>query len=252
MIKRIFAIVSIVIILIVIGYFSYKTYILNKYNVTNLGNSYQEIIKSLNKKESVTINNQQLSEEEYTIFKNIKFKKMVEGYTKEEIDSTNPFMQYKNEIEKKLISIGTMESFVSLFTKDGITIFGTIDADEEIPKNVENSKKRKDYLEKRNITNDIQLLAFLKTDYEKKASIFDSINDIKAKYELHYLASVTIPRIKSITEITGDYTGYILNVNNKVQEVDLIKNNKKYVITFSNFTKEEIYDFIKFVIIENN
>ena len=64
MTKKVVIIVSIVIILIVAGYIGYKTYILNKYNVADLGNTYQEIIESFNNEETVTINNQQLSEEE--------------------------------------------------------------------------------------------------------------------------------------------------------------------------------------------
>ena len=55
MIKKVVAIISIVIILIVAGYIGYKTYILNKYNVASLGNTYQEIIESFNNKETVTI-----------------------------------------------------------------------------------------------------------------------------------------------------------------------------------------------------
>ena len=252
MIKKVVIIVGIVIILIVAGYIGYKTYILNKYNVANLGNTYQEIIESFNNKETVTINNQQLSEEEYTNFQNIKFKNIVEGYTKEEIDSTYPIMQYKNEIEKKLISISTMENFVSLFTKDGITILGTMDSDEELPKNIESAEKRKAYLEKNNITNDLELLDFLGRDYAKKVSLFDNINDIKGRYDLHYLTTIAMPKIKSITEITGDYTGYILNVNDTVQEVTLLINDKKYTITFSNFTEDEIYDFISSIIIDDS
>lgn len=149
MIKKVVIIVSIVIILIVAGYIGYKTYILNKYNVANLGNTYQEIIESFNNEETVTINNQQLSEEEYTNFQNIKFKNIVEGYTKEEIDSTYPIMQYKNEAEKKWISISTMETFVSMFTNDQITIYGSMDSDEELPKDIESAEKRKAYLEKK-------------------------------------------------------------------------------------------------------
>lgn len=61
-----------------------------------------------------------------------------------------------------------------------------------------------------------------------------------------------MPKIKSITEITGDYTGYILNVNDTVQEVTLLINDKKYTITFSNFTEYEIYDFISSIIIEDS
>lgn len=251
MVKKVIVIVGIILVLIVGGYLGYKSYVLKKYDLSNLGNSYPKILEKINNKNKVTINNQKLSEEEYTNFQNIKFKNIVEGYTKEEIDSAYPIMQYKNEIEKKLISISTMENFVSLFTKDGITILGTMDSNEEIPKDIENSEKRKNYLEKNNITNDIKLLEFLEKDYEKKASVFDSVNDIEGKYELHYLASLTIPEIKSITEITGDYTGYILNVNDKVQEVTLLINDKKYIITFSNFTEEEIYDFVSSVIIED-
>ena len=251
MVKKVVAIVSIVVIVIVASYIGSKIYILNKYNVADLGNTYQEIIERLNNKETVTINNQELTEEEYTNYQNIKFKNIVEGYTKEEIDSAYPTMQYKNEAEKKLISISVMEPFVSTFTKEEITIFGTMDSNEEIPKDIENPEKRKAYLEKNNITNDIKLLEFLGKDYGKKSSLFDSINDIKGKYELHYLASIIIPEIKSITEIAGDYTGYTLNVNDKVQEVDLLINNKKYIITFSNFTEGEIYDFVSSIIIEN-
>ena len=61
-----------------------------------------------------------------------------------------------------------------------------------------------------------------------------------------------MPKIKSITEITGDYTGYILNVNDTVQEVTLLINDKKYTITFSNFTEDEIYDFISSIIIDDS
>lgn len=250
MVKKVIVIVSVILVLVIGGYLGYKLYILNKHDLSNLGDSYPKILEKINNKNKVTINNQKLSEEEYTNFQNIKFKNVVEGYIKEEIDSTYPIMQYKNEEEKKLISISTMENFVSSFTKSGITILGTMDSNEEIPKDIENPEKRKSYLEKNNITNDLKLLEFLEKDYKKKVSLLDSINDIKGKYELHYLVSLAIPKVKSITEVTGDYTGYILNINDKVQEADLLINDKKYIVTFNNFTDEEIYDFISSIEIE--
>lgn len=249
MVKKIILTITTILVVLVGGYIGYKSYNINKYDVSNLGNTYQEILEKINNKKKITITHQE-PEEEYINFQNISFKNIIEGYTKE-VDSSNTMVKYKNEQEKKQFSISIFETYLSTLISEDIEIFGNENENKKIVENIEDVTARKRYLEENEITNDIELLEFLGKDYKQNLSLFDSINDAKGRYELHFLASIAIPEIKNMTEIVGDYTGYILNVNDKVQEVNLLVDNKRYIIIFNNFTEEEIHNFISSIKIEN-
>ena len=66
------------------------------------------------------------------------------------------------------------------------------------------------------------------------------------------MASVFMPDVESITEIKGDYKGYILNLGN-AKEVSIIDGKKKYIFTFFNkdyFTDQYIKELLETIIID--
>ena len=53
MVKKVIVIVGIILVLIVGGYLGYKSYVLKKYDLSNLGNSYPKILEKINNKNKV-------------------------------------------------------------------------------------------------------------------------------------------------------------------------------------------------------
>ena len=75
---------------------------------------------------------------------------------------------------------------------------------------------------------------------------------MKERYALQGIVLTTIPIINGISLIDGDYTGYILNAN-KLREVVILKNNKRYIYTFYNldyFTDDVIKELLNTIEIQ--
>ena len=114
------------------------------------------------------------------------------------------------------------------------------------------SKERIDFLKKEKITNDIELFKFLNKEEKRKNNVFTPIKDIKGRYSVMLMASVFMPDVQSMTEIKGDYIGYTYNMK-RAKEVDILKNNKRYIITFYDrdyFTDEYVEELLKTIVIE--
>lgn len=61
-----------------------------------------------------------------------------------------------------------------------------------------------------------------------------------------------ISNLNSVTLINGSYDGYMFNFNNNIKEVNIIKNDKRYVFTFVNIeylTDAYIKDLLETVVI---
>ena len=113
-----------------------------------------------------------------------------------------------------------------------------------------------EFLEKNNITNDIELYKFLEKTLNKKHSIFDSVDDMKTLYALHLQNYIGNMNNDGITLIDGDYEGYIINHNMSgvnIIECNVLKDSKRYVLTFNNttyYTDDKIQDLLNTLVIE--
>ena len=103
------------------------------------------------------------------------------------------------------------------------------------------NKEKKDFnsfLSKNNIKNDIDLYRFLYKYKDATSTIFSSFNQIKSNYYVQYIVSSMGNTVKSITQITGEYSGYILHGKNN----NLVVLNLKDKTYYLNFFNEEYFN----------
>lgn len=109
---------------------------------------------------------------------------------------------------------------------------------------------RKSFFKEYNIKNDLDLLRYIKDNYYFKSNIFTSINNLEKNYMLNKYVDIFVPNFDFLGEITGDYTGYILDVGVTNREVHLLHNGKFYSFAFYDsevITDEFLINFISHV-----
>ena len=65
------------------------------------------------------------------------------------------------------------------------------------------------------------------TNYFIKNNIFMSKREIMENYSFNLFTSIAIPKVDKYTVITGDYLGYIWNIN-KTTQVTIIRDDRMY------------------------
>ncbi len=239
--------ISLIIVLLLLGiYFGYKGYNLYIYNMSNFTDQkYDQFIKGLQVKNTITVNSIKLNEEEYLTFNDIKIKNDFKEFKKvDNPNNSNDFVRYSlyDENEKSVAHIwmGKTETYTNIF-KSNLDIF--VD-DKQFETTI---KERVKLLEDNNITNDIELFKYITENKLSNNNIFTSIKDMKNNYAIQYLTLVALPTTDNITLINGDYIGYILNMKNGIKEINILTNNKRYVFTIIGkdyFTNEKINELL--------
>lgn len=237
-------------LLIVLGYLVYKIFNLYYYNIDTIKEEqYVNFLNNLEKKNTITINTN-LKVDNYLTYKNIKIRNDFEEFKK--IDESNHMLEYvkyvlydENENAKAGLVFGVSDTYVNMFKED-VSVYGN-----DIKKI--NDSGLKEFFKENNITNDIELFEYLKNNKDVKNNIFTSVKQMKNNYTIHLLASIAFPSLENYTLIEGDYTGYIFN-SNKVKEVSILKNNKRYIFTFINvdyhFNDTYINELLNTIIID--
>ena len=113
-----------------------------------------------------------------------------------------------------------------------------------------NSEEMQEFYQKHNIKNDLDILKYLSENKTPKRTLLTSINEIKCEYLLREYMALNLPNASNIIEITGDNIGYILIGKNNTTEVVILKDDKRYILSFTNqnyFTE----DYIKNTLINN-
>ena len=90
-----------------------------------------------------------------------------------------------------------------------------------------------DFLEKNDIKNDLDLYNFLYKYGDATSTLFSSFDKIKSNYYVQYIVSIMGNNVKGITEITGEYLGYVLH-GEKNNLVVLSLGDKIYYLNFYN------------------
>ena len=217
-------------ILLIIGYVVFKTFNIYFYNVNSvMYDSYSKFSKGLVIKDTVSIKTQKLDKEKYLSFNNIKIRNDFKKYTKlkqtEEDYNLIKYVLYDdNGKVKASFWMGETKTYLDMF-KSNSKEYGLNDIRfKTINKNY--------FLEENNISDDLDLVKYIIKHKNSKKNIFTSVHDIKKDYMIKYFAASNLPSLESITEVTGDYRGFIFNSSNDLKEVSILKNNKRYFFIF--------------------
>ena len=253
--KKNIIIISILLVVLVISYFIYKGVSLYIYTTT-IGENYDEVTKGLKIKDTLTIKNQIIPEEEYLIFNNIKiknvFEKFKENDNRNDIDDYIEYLLYDDD--NKLIAsfgLGKLDfTWIGQFSGEGKQLY-------ETDFKYFNEVDRANILNKNNIKNDIDLIKYLAENKDNRYNIFSSMKKMKENYAIKYFSYNILPILESYTLIEGDYIGYGINytsTSSKIREFSILHSNEKYLFTFmwkdDYFNDEKIKDLLATIVID--
>ena len=244
--KIIICIVTIFMLVLMGAYLAYKVYNMNYYSLNNLKN-YETYSKSLYIKDTINVKrNESLEYVELLSFNDINIRNDFKDFTKlEEPHSTDKYVKYvlydeNNEVISS-IWIADGYSYVDMYSEE-VIVFNSEDTRYE-------QLAFKEFFKEKGIIDDIDLINYLVKTINKPNTIFNSIEEMKSNYMLHYLFSMKF-EFDGITLIEGDLKGYMIEYKlaDKVAvEVDIFKDDKMYGITFFNrdyFTDEYIEELL--------
>ncbi len=237
---------------LIIGlYIGYKGFYLYYYDFGRQKENYKEIIENITFKDTVTIRNKSLKDDEYLSFSNVKVKnEFPESQKLKQQENEKDYAKYAIEDEngnKKAffwIDIASY-TYTDILTRDSI-LYG------ENTSKVRTSGIKK-YLKQRNITNDIELFKYLEKHKNDKNHLFTRVSEMRNRYSLKTMISIALPSIKNMTLVDGDYEGYILNSTSDLKIVTILKDGKRYSFTFVGleyFTDQNIQEILNTIIIE--
>lgn len=235
--KRAWVTIIILIVLFAVGYkvCAYLAY------VKNLQFENKGIVLS----DNYTIKTNEIDENDYLVFDNIKMKNVFDEFTKYE-DETNTLKYIQRFDDNKLnkaIYIGADSQFVDILLNNKLEVFS-------MNFTIEDPKYIKKVFDKNNIKNDIDLVNYFVKHYKDKTTFFNTISKQKEVYFMNTIANIIVPSLNNINLIDGDYEGFVFNANS-VKEISIIKDNKKYYFTFiGDYEEEFIQDFMNTVVIE--
>ena len=107
----------------------------------------------------------------------------------------------------------------------------------------------KEILDDENISEDIEIMKFIVNNYNKNLNIFSSIKNFQKSRTINIQAKVWMSSAESITRINGDYTGYIIKMNNDVTYAVIMSNNTNYIFTFyNNYPFIELTNFLSAIV----
>lgn len=115
--------------------------------------------------------------------------------------------------------------------------------------------KNKLLLREYDITNNFDVIEYLKENYKKKVNIFSSNSNIKMHKLMNEYANTVLTN-GVIREITGDLEGFMIMSKDKNKfEINLKEGEKYYYFEFNNnnteyFTEEYVINFLNYVSIE--
>ncbi len=239
--KKTVLFIVVLFVMLLCGFIGYKTYLLSKYKIYKDDN-YLRFIEGLVNHDVITIkSNGKQDNVEYISSDGISLKNDYSDFTHVNEDITM-FKMYVLYDEKK--------NFISCIS------FGE-DKNEKVEliksTDVVDSKVINKFLEKNNITNDMELLDYLIRTKDEKNNIFTSAAEIKCTYVIHYIMD-SFASGSPVTYFEGDITGYMTKVSDKAKEVFVFKDKdgQGYYITFMGldyFTDERILDVLENLVI---
>ena len=110
---------------------------------------------------------------------------------------------------------------------------------------------RKHYLSKYHISDDIDLIKYIRERKKVKCNFYTSISKIKENYFFNFV-ELALPDLDSIVYLEGDLDGYIVR-GEDYKRVFILENQKLYCLTFHKldyFTDDVIEDILRSIEIE--
>ena len=205
-----------IIIVLIVGYFSYKGYLLYKYRCIDCENN---IVNT----ETIFNNNIEVLDiySSHTSINSLINGTYIPGYEKSE--NGNFYVLYDDNHEvKSYYFVSIMPQYIDSLSYD----YEMTVEDKELVQD----KSIKDFLKNNNITNDVDLLTYIKNNYPLHSNIFSTKNAIKNNYMINEFAAIALPIFDSIDLIDNNY-GYRINIKDGLKEIHFLHDDNQYIIT---------------------
>lgn len=234
--------IIITILIIVAAYIITKFIFLRLYNIEDVSNknteNYIDMIDAIKNPKELLINHKN-NNEDYLEYNDIKIRNDFNNY--ELIEDESSLKYIKKDVEGNLINsvwIGKEYTYIDYLKSSYlININGGLTSDSS---KIGVNK----VLRKNSITNDIELLEFLSNNYYFKNTIFTPIRDMKTNHDLNEFVAIMSHTTKEYYLLKGSYNGYAFKINDNITEVNILNNNKRYVITFVKCDESYIKDLL--------
>lgn len=240
----IIGLIIVALVILIGGYLGYKLFLLSFFNDKGLDYSFKEISKSYETTESIEVKRQELASDEYLQYNDLKIRNDFKEYESEtHSDVTGNYIDYVNRTGNSYISLGEAKPYLEYLH------LNDFDSKEEIQKGVTYAEVS-EYLKDNQVDSDQKLFAFLAEDNFKN-NLFTSSKKIKGSYGLYYVASILNPHNTKIINLKGDLDGYMFVQEGNVTEINILKNEKRYVIVMVGeyFTNEKVKDLLNTIVI---
>lgn len=222
----ILSIILIVISILII----YKFFLLHTYKFEKT-NDIENIISGLKENYEIKIYKKTIPDVMYTTIDNIKIRNDFQNFKRKDKPTEYSFTEFTYEIDDHKLEafyVSTLPQYIDMFSSDDLTFFNSEVKEDNYYKEKFDYADRKYFLLRNDINDDIDFIKYIRDNYDAKSNIFMSKRRIRENYAFNLFTSITIPEVKSITFISGDYNGYIFNGNNS-RELHIIRDNKNYV-----------------------
>lgn len=237
--RNIFLIGIIILVIIIFLVIGYKSYILYTYDISkNTVGNYLEKANNYILHDDISLQYGQ-DVEDFLEINNIKIRNDFKEFTLNEEQSNDNSVKYilYDELGKVDASfwISTTDTYINIFKNDQILKSETLKI-----------------LDKYDIINDEELFNFLSSYKPISRNLLTNTSKIKEDYYINYMMLVMLPEIDKSTRIVGYDGGYIFDLNDDFKEISIIKNDKRYVFTFTNseyFTDEYVEELVNTIVI---
>ncbi len=218
--KKIVLLVLLVIILI-IGFVVYKFVMLQKYKTDNTIDT--KVIFN------ETINISYNQSDDNVVFEEMSYYNHFSDYVNKENSSFKVKYDNNNEIVS-FYNITKERQYINMLNTNSFELFSD---NKENDISYETEKNMKEFLDKNNIKDDVDLLNYIKKNYYFKNNIFTCTKTMRNNYIFNSLILVAFPEFKNITLVNGSIRGYIINTasSQNIKEIHLLYNNSQYIIT---------------------
>jgi hypothetical protein len=221
--KIILLTIIIVLIAILITFFSYKMQVMMQYNVEKKDSKYiQELLNGLNNQQEVRINTKYLNLDEYLKWQDIKIRNDFENMEIRPMQGNQILYEVKSEEQSQS---------KSFYISKGSTYLEEL---EEYIKNGWSTVKIKDLKEfclENEIYDDIDLINYVSKNYYAENHLFTNTKKMKENYIINLFVTNYLYPVKKTTILNGSYKGYMFEKDN-YYEIHLLHNNTKYTFVF--------------------
>lgn len=221
--KKIFIIIAFIFSLSAAIFLIYFVNLNSKYKLT-FTDDYYTIISGLKNKERLNIEHKETDKELFT-YKDLSMENIFQDFKKDEREELKDLERYLlTDDEDNTVAIFNIayENTYLNWSKTSASIYGIEDKTFQSidPKVVESL----------NLKNDLELFDYLVALPDKKK--FIEKKEIKeADYYLATYCDIVIPRVNELKTIEGDYSGYILGLDD-IYEVSIFDDDKRYILSF--------------------